>query len=102
MPKQGRRELQILRFLREADSRESVVEIFRNKGISQQTPYLVDEEVCRTGAERTARTPSVARREHEIASPGVSHDPSFVDVSWQIIGVPRHLAASKLAALRRR
>jgi putative transposase len=40
MPKRGRSEEEILRVLREAESGESVVEVCRKHGISQQTFYL--------------------------------------------------------------
>ena len=54
MAKRGHSEEEILRVLREAESGDTVVEICRRHGISQQTFSLVEEEVCRTGPERVA------------------------------------------------
>ncbi len=61
MGKRGHSEEEILRVLREAESGETVVEVCRKHGISQQSFYLVEEEVCGAGAERAAGTAAVAR-----------------------------------------
>jgi putative transposase len=70
MARRGHNEEAILRVLREAESGETVVEICRKHGISQQTFLRVEEEVCRPGSERAARASSAARGEREAEAAG--------------------------------
>ena len=75
MGKRGHSEEEILRVLREAESGDTVVEICRKHGISQQTFYLWKKKYAGPGIERAARTAAAARREREAEAPGGGPEP---------------------------
>jgi putative transposase len=60
MGKCGHSEEEILRGLREAESGDTVVELCREHGISQQTFYLWKKKYAGPGSERVAGAAAVA------------------------------------------
>ena len=75
MGKRGHSEEEILRVLREAESGDTVVEICRKHGISQQSFYLWKKKYCGPGIAGVARTAAVARREREAEAAGGGSEP---------------------------
>ena len=67
MGKKGHTEEEILRVLREAESGDTVLEICRKHGISQQT-FCRWNKYAGLGAERVAGATAVARGECEARS----------------------------------
>jgi putative transposase len=70
MAKRGHSEEEILRVLREAESGETVVEVCRKHGISQQSFYLWKKKYAGAGAERAARTAATSGGELQAEAPG--------------------------------
>jgi transposase-like protein len=75
MGKRGHSEEEILRVLRESESGDTVVEICRKHGISQQSVYLWKKKYAGLGVAGAARTAATARREREAEAPGGGPEP---------------------------
>ena len=71
MAKRGHGEEEILRVLREAESGDTVVEVCRKHGISQQTFYLWKKKYAGLGlSERAAGAAATARGERQTETAG--------------------------------
>jgi transposase-like protein len=70
MGKRGHSEEEILRVLREAESGDTVVELCRKHGISQQTFYLWKKKYAGLGLNELRELAATARGEHEAEAPG--------------------------------
>ena len=70
MARRGHSEEQILRVLREAESGETVVEVCRKHGISQQSFYLWKKKYSGLGFQRATRAQAAARGEQEAEAAG--------------------------------
>ncbi len=75
MGKRGHSEEEILRVLREAESGDTVVEVCRKHGISQQRFYLWKKKYAGLGLQRASRTAATARGEREAEALGSGPQP---------------------------
>jgi len=77
MGKRGHTEEEILRVLREAEAGVDSGRVVPQHGISQQSFYLWEEEVCGSRTERAPGTAPVARREQQAKAAGGRPQPTI-------------------------